>query len=142
MITPSAELIRHAEALAKQLSAFKSPGSNNPVDVSLVASVQRYVLTRPSRKDLKAFLAAYPSSSWAQYTRSSGPQVSHLCRMLRPLIANLEREVEPGDYNDALAYILGVSQRLRRAEQLCAARPERRGDERHSGTRKRGGGRW
>lgn len=132
MTTDPATLVAISEDLAKKLAGFRSPGSDRPVDASMLGTLQRYALTRPSARDINAFLQLYPRSSWARYTKSSGPQVRFLCDQLASVLPRLD----PARLAQELAWVLGTTRKLMAIQQAEEAprgsrneqgRDERRG---------------
>ncbi|MCK6505021.1 hypothetical protein L6R53_16755 [Myxococcota bacterium] len=137
MTTDPAVLIAISEDLAKKLVGFRSPGSDRPVDSSMLGTLQRFALTRPSPRDIDAFLKLYPRSSWARYTKSSGPQVRFLCDQLSSVLPRLDQDLLAQEF----AWVLGTTRKLMAIQQAeeSPVRPER--DRARDGRRGQGPGR-
>lgn len=123
MTTDTTVLIAISKDLAKKLVEFRSPGSDHPVDASMLGTLQRFALTRPSPKDIDAFLKLYPRSSWARYTKSSGPQIRFFCEQLASVLPRLDQNFLAQE----LAWVLGTTRKMMAIHQAekDLGRPER-----------------
>lgn len=108
MSTERSELVSLSEGLALRLARFRSPGSQRPVDASMLGVFLRYLRTSPPPADIHKFLELFPASSWARFTGSSGPQAKFLCSQVVQVMPRLH---EP-ELAEELAWVLGTAQRL------------------------------
>lgn len=103
-------LLKEAEDLAAVLRRYQTPGSNDPVDPSRVAELGRYLVMVRDVKQLGEFLGLLPTSYHTKVSKSAGPQLREIARVVRPL---LDKIVDP----DELLYVLGWAHRLMATEE-------------------------
>lgn len=103
-------LLKEAEDLAAALRRYRTPGSNDPVDPTRVAELSRYLAMVRDAKQLGEFLGLLPTSYHTKVSKSAGPQLREIARVVRPL---LDKIVDP----DELLYVLGWAHRLMATEE-------------------------
>ena len=119
-------LIAVAEQLARDLGAFKTPGSGDPVDPSRLAEVFRYVKENGTKR-LPELLTLLPGSYLRKASASAGPQLKEVQRRCTPIAQKVKDPEE-------LAFVLGWARR-------CMAMAEKSGASEHGRRRESGRGR-
>ncbi len=104
------ELVRLAERVGRLLSAFRTPGNNEPVDPSRVEEVARYIRASRDREAVKTFFALYGNSHMSRMSRSAAPQIAEVRKVL-------ERELERCTTWEEQLYVVRWVARLLRTQE-------------------------
>lgn len=107
MIPPhrSRLLRERARTLAEQLSRFKTPGSNDPVDPSRLGAVANAARRADNLDDVRKFVSLMPTSAMRKLSKSAGPQLDAVRKRVEPLLGEVKNAEE-------LAYLLSWARRL------------------------------
>jgi len=102
-----AVLVHRARRLAQALGDFRTPRTGEPVEASRVEEVARYVASGARPDEVQGFLRILPGSYLRHMSRSAGPQLQQVARLVAPVAREL---TDPGE----LAFVLRWTARLLR----------------------------
>ncbi len=128
--------------MQKNLSAYQTPRTGEPVDPSHVGTLHAAAVDAGSVKGFLAIVNALPRSYVGRYTKSAGPQLDKACKETRALVDRLVRgPLQDADEDTrlyAVRWCLGWVRRLLSAEEK-KKQQNRGGGNRGGGNRGRHG---